>query len=225
MMNNVQPVKTAWLIVAIFLSACVTVGNESPDGLLDNKIEVVDCSLVETVESETAVDTGFATAAQALNALAQENYLPGEPVIEAESENGFIWLLLDGDRQLGRINAVRNANGLWQISQASWCVEAASSSQDVQAIVKPLDCSLIEEAKLADIAQNSGYETPEQALDSLTFAQRPFGEVQSGVTYGEEGANYVRWLFSDDSNQTGSVTAAHAAWGLWVITGVQKCIE
>jgi len=50
-----------------------------------------------------------------------------QPVIEAESENGFIWLLLDGDRQLGRINAVRNANGLWQISQASWCVEEDSS--------------------------------------------------------------------------------------------------
>lgn len=220
-----------WLLVVAFLSACALPPSDgSITGERDDNVTPVvssECSFVETVEMEMPTDAGYATAMEALDGLRQENYLPGVLVIEAKTEDSFIWRLFDGDMPLGGVSAVRNPNGLWQINQASWCIQEDSSgnTQNAQGIVKPLDCSVIEAADLADIVQNSGYKTPQQALNSLTLTQKPPGEIQSLVAYGDGVANYVNWLFLDGNDQTGSVTAARAAWGLWVITGVQTCLE
>ena len=219
--------RVIWLLAVAFLSACALPPTDAFIIREGDDNATPECSFVETVEMEMPTDAGYATAAEALDALRQENYLPGVLVIEAKAEDGFIWRLFDGDTPLGRVHAVRNPNGLWQISQASWCIQedSAAYAQNTQGIVKPLDCAVVEAADLGDMVQNSGYETPEQALNSLTVTQKPSGKIQPLVAYGDEGANYVNWLFLDGNSQTGSVTAARAAWGLWVIAGVQTCLE
>lgn len=109
----------------------------------------------------------------------------------------------------------------------SSCVAPTQNAEDppsgdrlnaVQAVARPLDCSLME-SFASEIAEGTGHATPQQALDSLDSDERPPGEP----TFKVEEESLVTWVFLDNEDKVGSVIAQRAPWGLWIISGAEWC--
>ena len=186
------------------------------------------CEQIEEAGVEVGEDSRYVTPQEAFDALAEDNYISGVPIVEVENENVVRWSLQDEGSQIGLVEVNRfSDNGFWQVVQAKWCADVLSSSSDSNLlsrhlIDRPLDCLYIEETEF-DIVEGTGYDTSEQAFASLAsmgLSNEPSVVIHSG----ESGANYKTLVFLENGQKIAEATVAQAAWELWVITSVQQCV-
>jgi hypothetical protein len=88
-------------------------------------------------------------------------------------------------------------------------------------IVAPLDCPLILDSNY-DYEAESGYETPQQALDNFDLEELPLGTPIIAI---EEDSRVI-WSLIDKGTKVGSITAErNPNSNLWNISGSEKCSE
>ena len=88
----------------------------------------------------------------------------------------------------------------------------------------PLDCPLGDDATF-DYLEGYGYQTPQQALDAYLDEhpeiEHPPGEIAAKL----EEAERVVWVYVREEEKVGSISAHYEPWGLWVVSGVERCVD